>query len=216
MKRTLAALVALASGTAGADAFLSGIFNPSMDTLTTLCQKANDVANTSDAISRIEKASEATQGLYANFRPSANARIVRFQSPAASTFNICRSRAEKLQAPLTGDGLKNNIVLLYVEGRVTELRFARDHRAAFVFLDDQGKEIARYNPYNSELGDSNNWKVSCSSSPCTWSGQNIFYFRASPEFLDSAAKARAMQILVSRGNGIERFEIAVDNPNGLK
>lgn len=133
---------------------------------------------------------------------------IRFQSPGASTYNICGNAAQRLEPQ---PKVFTSSILVYIGGRARELKEARDFNAVLVLSDKEGNELQRIQPHNSVKGDTDWWKASCSSNPCKWLGENIYYFRIDDSAKPLLAKTDSIKILFTRGNGVEQRSYSLEN-----
>lgn len=130
---------------------------------------------------------------------------VTFQSPRGSIYSQCESIALRLE-PLPANNRLLPVVVVFVGGTANTRSIPEGWVAALVLLDQAGLEVARlaFNA-SSRRGFVSDWPLVTSSS---YQGRNTYYFELSQEFAAAIPRASRLVVLVSRGQGVERFEVS--------
>ncbi|GGJ43968.1 hypothetical protein [Deinococcus roseus] len=131
------------------------------------------------------------------------------QNGLGGIYNICFSSGKKLDNKPSLAALSSApaSVLVYMYAEASSPTVARDYNTVLVLKDAAGKEIARYQPTQTKEGE--DFDVSCSKTPCIWSGDNIYYFNPSkmPSLKENLQRTSKLTVLMSRGRGIESFDV---------
>lgn len=187
-------------------ASLRDALRPKTEALMSACEKAIQTASDSKlaATERENRERAETTGTQTSLRFSPEAYVT---WPLYSAYQTCRVATERLEAPPLS--FLSSPFVVYIQGRVNQLRDSSNFRVALVFLDAAGLELQRFTPTSQVVGESAWWNVSCTTTPCQWSGTNAYSFNPDrlPGFDAILAKTKTMRVLISRGSGIEQYDL---------